>query len=107
LRKQSDVYIPKCPFQVRFRLSTTFSASYHNLNKLFVLELGKERETWKYLKTLLKVVTDIQKAESEEGINFSIFFVVFFTNSMLPIVIPSCITNFSSRRFAIIASKFK
>jgi hypothetical protein len=97
---------------VHFRCGSDYpqhfmQATNYKFNKFFVLELGKERETWKYLKTLLKVVTDIQKAESEEGINFSIFFVVFFTNSMFPIVIPSCITNFSSRRFAIIAFKFK
>lgn len=38
---------------------------------LLYVELGKERETWKYLKTLLKVVTDIQKSENAfDGIDF-------------------------------------
>lgn len=34
-------------------------------SKMSISELGKERETWKYLKTLLKVVTDIQKSQSD------------------------------------------
>ena len=32
-----------------------------------LIEFCKDKETWKYIKTLLKVVTDVQKSESNNG----------------------------------------